>query len=189
MNEVDAIRIEQFRQFKKEIRGSREYEVVGIDVAKEKHHAFFGTAMGKTLLRRLVFENDLEGFCKLIEQAEALRVQEGLSKVVYGLEPTGDYHKPLGEHLIKCAKLVVLVSGVALREEPGASGRAVGQARRQGCGQRGGSDGPGQVHVLRIPGLQCAGSEGTAISQDAAEEAGAWVAGAHSESSCGPVLS
>jgi transposase len=35
--------------------------------------------------------------------------------VVYGLEPTGDYHKPLGEHLIKCAKLVVLVSGVALR--------------------------------------------------------------------------
>jgi len=115
MNEVDAIRIEQFRQFKKEIRGSREYEVVGIDVAKEKHHAFFGTATGKTLLRRLVIGNDLDGFCKLIEQAEALRVQEGLSKVVYGLEPTGDYHKPLGEHLIKCAKLVVLVSGVALR--------------------------------------------------------------------------
>lgn len=51
MNEADAIRIQQFRQFKKEIRGSREYEVVGIDVAKEKHHAFFGTAAGKTLLR------------------------------------------------------------------------------------------------------------------------------------------
>jgi len=115
MNEVDAIRIEQFRQFKKEIRGSREYEVVGIDVAKEKHHAFFGTATGKTLLRNLVIGNDLDGFCKLIEHAEALRVQEGLSKVVYGLEPTGDYHKPLGEHLIKCAKLVVLVSGVAVR--------------------------------------------------------------------------
>ena len=94
-------------------------EVVGIDVAKEKHHAFFGTAMGKTLLRRLVFENDLDGFSKLLEQAEALRVQEGLSKVVYGLEPTGDYHKPLGEHLIKCAKLVVLVSGVALRSGTG----------------------------------------------------------------------
>jgi transposase len=115
MNVVDAIRIEEFRQFKKEIRGSREYEVVGIDVAKEKHHVFFGTAMGKTLLRRLVIGNDLEGFCKLIEQAEALRVQAGLKKVVYGLEPTGDYHKPLGEHLIKCAKMVVLVSGVALK--------------------------------------------------------------------------
>ena len=53
MNEVDAIRIEVFRQFKKEIRGSKEYLIVGIDVAKEKHHAFFGTATGKTLLRRL----------------------------------------------------------------------------------------------------------------------------------------
>ena len=41
MNETEAIRIEEFRQFKKEIRGSREYLVVGIDVAKEKHHAFF----------------------------------------------------------------------------------------------------------------------------------------------------
>lgn len=114
MNEVDAIRIEEFRQFKKEIRGSREYEVVGIDVAKEKHYAFFGTAMGKTLLRRLVFENSVEGFCKLLDRAEELRIQEGLSKVAYGLEPTGDYHKPLGEHLIKCGKLVVLVSGVAV---------------------------------------------------------------------------
>ena len=115
MNETDAIRIEEFRQFKKEIRGSREYLVVGIDVAKEKHHAFFGTAMGKTILRGLVFENNLEGFCRLLEQSEALRVQEQLSKVVYGLEPTGNYHKPLGEHLIKCGKLVVLVSGVALK--------------------------------------------------------------------------
>jgi transposase len=115
MNEVDAIRIEAFRQFKKEIRGSREYLIVGIDVAKEKHHAFFGTATGKTLLRRQVFGNDLEGFRKLLDQAEALRIQEGLSKVVFGLEPTGDYHKPLGEHLIKCAKFVVLASGVALK--------------------------------------------------------------------------
>ena len=47
MNEVDAIRIEQFRQLKKEIRGSREYEVVGIDVAKEKHYAFSGQRWGR----------------------------------------------------------------------------------------------------------------------------------------------
>jgi transposase len=43
---------------------------VGIDVAKDKHYAFFGTATGKTLLRRLVFENNLEGFRKLLVQAE-----------------------------------------------------------------------------------------------------------------------
>jgi transposase len=89
---------------------------VVIDVAKDKHYAFFGTAQGKTLLRRLVFENNLEGFRKLLGQAGALKVQNGLKRVVFGMEPTGNYHKPLGEHLIRCGHLVVLVSGVAAHE-------------------------------------------------------------------------
>ena len=42
---------------RKEVRGSAEYLLVGIDVAKDKHHAFFGRATGKTLFKRLVFEN------------------------------------------------------------------------------------------------------------------------------------
>ena len=49
MNEEDRTRLEEFRQFRKEVRGSAEYLVVGIDVAKDKHHAFFGTATGKTV--------------------------------------------------------------------------------------------------------------------------------------------
>ena len=61
MNEGDRSRLEEFRQFRKEIRGSTEYLLVGIDVAKDKHHAFFGTATGKTLFRRLVFENAITG--------------------------------------------------------------------------------------------------------------------------------
>jgi len=116
MNEMDRIRLEEFRQFKKEIRGSAEHLLVGIDVAKDKHHAFFGTASGKTLFKRLVFENNVEGFRKLLAQAEAMRVQHGLKRVVFGLEPTGNYHKPLGEHLIRCGHVVVLVSGVAACE-------------------------------------------------------------------------
>ena len=116
MNEEDGIRLEEFRQFRKEVRGSAEYLLVGIDVAKDKHYAFFGTATGKTLFRRLAFENNLEGFRKLLGQAEAMKVQEGLRKVVFGMEPTGNYHKPLGEHLIRCGHLVVLVSGVAACE-------------------------------------------------------------------------
>jgi transposase len=116
MNEGDRSRLEEFRQFRKEVRGSREYLLVGIDVAKDRHHAFFGTASGKTLFKRLVFENNLEGFQKLLGQAGALKVQEGLKKVVFGMEPTGNYHKPLGEHLIRCGHGVVLVSGVAAHE-------------------------------------------------------------------------
>ncbi|MFH0786782.1 MAG: transposase, partial [Pseudomonadota bacterium] len=115
MNEVDDIRLQEFRQLKKEIRGSREYLIVGIDVAKEKHYAFFGTATGKTLLKRLIFENNLEGFRKLLNQVEGIQETQRLSKVVFGLEPTANYHKPLGEHLIKCGRMLVLVSGVAIK--------------------------------------------------------------------------
>ena len=81
MDEVNRNRLEEFRQLRKEVRHSEEYLIVGIDIAKDRHHAFFGTARGKTLLRRLVFSNDHEGFEKLLDQTEALRVQQGLSPV------------------------------------------------------------------------------------------------------------
>ena len=115
MNIEDTIRREQFCQIKGEIRGSDDYLVVGIDVAKDKHHAFMGSATGKSLLRRLVFENNLEGFRKLLERSEAVKAQNALSKVVFGIEPTGNYHKPLGAHLIRCGRHVVLVTGKAVK--------------------------------------------------------------------------
>jgi transposase len=115
MDEVNRNRLEEFRQLRKEIRQSEEYLIVGVDIAKDRYHAFFGTARGKTLLRRLVFSNDHEGFRRLLDQAEVLRVQHGFKKVVYGMEPTANYHKPLGEYLIKLGKTVVLVSGVTVK--------------------------------------------------------------------------
>ncbi len=114
MDEINRNRLEEFRQLRKEIRHSEESLIIGMDIAKDRHYAFFGTATGKTLLKRLVFSNDHEGFRKLLDQAEALRVQHGLKKVVYGMEPTANYHKPLGEYLIKLGKTVVLVSGVTV---------------------------------------------------------------------------
>ncbi len=108
-------RLEEFRQFRKAIRGSKEYLIVGIDIAKEKHHAFFGTATGKTLLRRLIFDNTIEGFRKLLDQTNAIQKTHHLKKVVFGMEPTANYHKPLGEHLIRCGWMVVLVGGVAVK--------------------------------------------------------------------------
>jgi transposase len=114
MDEVNRNRLEEFRQLRKEIRHSEEYLIVGMDIAKDRHYAFLGTATGKTLLKRIVFNNDQEGFRKLLDQTEALRVQYGLKKVVYGMEPTANYHKPLGEYLIKLGQTVVLVSGVTV---------------------------------------------------------------------------
>ena len=102
-------------QLREEIRGSREYLIVGIDISKDRHHAFFGTAGGKTVYKKFVFENSYKGFTKLIDHAKAMMAQHGLIKIVFGLEPTGDYHKPLANFLITNGFALVLVSGVALK--------------------------------------------------------------------------
>jgi len=115
MEQLDGIRLRKFRQAKKEIRGSDRYLIVGIDVAKERHNAFFGTATGRTLYKGLIFDNTLEGFRKLLTHTEALKVQHGLTQVVFGIEPTANYHKPLGEYLITSGHLVTLVSAAAVK--------------------------------------------------------------------------
>jgi transposase len=115
MSDKEIIRQQQFCQLKEVIRGSDQHLIIGIDVAKEKHHAFMGTATGKSLLRRLIFENNLEGFCKLLTHVEAVKVQHGLSESVFGVEPTGNYHKPLGSYLVNANHQVVLVSGQAVK--------------------------------------------------------------------------
>ena len=115
MNEHEFNRMAYFNQFKKDIRGSTEHLIIGIDIGKDKHHGFMGTAMGKSLLRRLVFDNSIAGFKKLCTHTEAVRVQNELKFTVFGMEPTGNYHKPLGDYLIRCCHHVVLVSGVAVK--------------------------------------------------------------------------
>lgn len=109
-------RLGEFRQLKNEIRGSDKHLIIGIDVAKETHYAFFGTATGKTLLRRLIFDNSREGFATLLHRTQTFMTQEGLDKVVFGVEPTADYHKPLAEFLINNALPVVLVSNEVAKE-------------------------------------------------------------------------
>ena len=49
-------------------------------------------------------------------QVEAVGVRHGLTKVVFGLEPTANYHKPLGEFLIKKEHMVVLVASDAVKK-------------------------------------------------------------------------
>ncbi len=186
MDELNRNRLEQFRQLRKEIRHSGEYLIVGIDIAKDRHHAFFGTATGKTLLRRFVFSNDHEGFRSLLDQAEALRVRDGLKKVVYGMEPTANYHKPLGEYLITLGRMVVLVSGVTVkRNRESLDGRWNKSRpwRDEGFGQCGGFDIAGQVFILRASIGRVKGVAGVIVVKEAAQEARAGLSGKNSESS------
>lgn len=112
----NATKYREFCQFRRQIRGSSEYLIVGIDVAKTPHNAFFGTAGGQTLLKRLLFENSRAGFEKLLERIDQLQLSHGLGKVVFGLEPTGNYHKPLARWLQDQGLFLVLVSNHAIAE-------------------------------------------------------------------------
>lgn len=116
MSDKELIRIEKFRQFKKTIRASKDYLIVGLDIAKDKHVAFMGTARGKTLRRGLIFRNDISGYNKLLEETIVVQRQHGLNKIVFGLEPTGNYHKPLARWLIMQNHQLVMVSGKAVSE-------------------------------------------------------------------------
>ena len=116
MKHDDVTRYAEFCQFKAEVRASADYLIIGIDVAKQRHHAFFGTATGRTLLRRLLFDNNREGFQRLQERSRQLQLQHGLSKVVFALEPTGNYHKPLAAWLLEQEHFLVLVSNKAISE-------------------------------------------------------------------------
>lgn len=112
--EVTVSRHDLFNELKSKVRGSEKYLLVGIDVAKNNHHAFFGTPNGKTLRKNLVFDNSIKGFESLRSLACDIQNQHGLVEVVYGLEPTASYHKPLAEYLIRLDEHVVYVSNVAV---------------------------------------------------------------------------
>jgi len=107
-------RLTTFKNIRSTVRGADEYLLVGIDVAKSRHHAFFGTPKGVTLWKNMVFDNSVIGFEALRGLARDLQNKHGLAKVVYGLEPTASYHKPLAEYLIRQDEHVVYVSNVAV---------------------------------------------------------------------------
>ena len=116
MSDFELSRIDQFRQFKKQIRANPKYLIVGIDIGKAKHHAFFGTATGHTLLKALIVENSLNGFAYLMGRVHFYIDRDGFEQVVFGIEPTSVYHKPLAEFLIGDGHLVVYVTNEAINK-------------------------------------------------------------------------
>ena len=108
-------RLQAFHELRRTVRSSDSMLVVGVDVAKDQHHAFFGTTTGKTLWKNLLFDNSIQGFRSLRAMSDNLMTQHGLSECVYGVEPTASYHKPLAEYLIQQEAQVVYVSNVAVK--------------------------------------------------------------------------
>ena len=112
----DISRIQGFRQFKNEIRGSDRFLIVGLDIGKNIHYAFLGTANGKTVKRGLRVANSASGFEHLLTSVQFYMDRDGFQEVVFALEPTSVYHKPLAEFLITQDHLVVYVTNYAIKK-------------------------------------------------------------------------
>jgi transposase len=108
-------RVEAFRRLRSGIRGSEEYLVVGIDAAKGRHVVHFGTPQGKVVGRSKSYPTTSAGLRQMCARSRALQEAEGLPEVVFGVEPTGPYHKPWMERLIRERHTVVYVSTLAVK--------------------------------------------------------------------------
>ncbi|WP_121662104.1 IS110 family transposase [Metabacillus litoralis] len=74
--------------------------IVGIDIAKDKHVARAQDDRGIEFGKRLIFENRMHGFQKLVNWAEALRKENAKDHVILGVEPTGHYWFSLAYFLV-----------------------------------------------------------------------------------------
>lgn len=74
--------------------------IVGIDIAKDKHVARAQDDRGIEFGKRLIFENRMHGFQKLVKWAEDLRKENAKDHVILGVEPTGHYWFSLAYFLV-----------------------------------------------------------------------------------------
>ncbi len=74
--------------------------IVGIDIAKDKHVARAQDDRGVEFGKRLIFENRMHGFQKLVNWAENLRKENDKNYVILGVEPTGHYWFSLAYFLV-----------------------------------------------------------------------------------------
>ena len=84
--------------------------VVGIDIAKKNQWARFVDCRGIEHGKALKFENNKNGFEKILATIFELCKMDNFTNVVIGMEPTGHYWKPLANYLLKQGLIVVLVN-------------------------------------------------------------------------------
>lgn len=110
----DVERLREFRKLKEVIRTDPNYLIVGIDAAKLEHHACFMLSSGRIVAKDFRFNNTLKGFEEFLDRIKSFREKTHSSKVVCGLESTGNYERPLADFLYRNDFYVVMVSTLAV---------------------------------------------------------------------------
>ena len=73
--------------------------IVGIDIAQQFHVARAVNFRGIVIGDPLTFENNEEGFARLIQWINRLKALKGLDTTIVGMEPTGHYWVNLSKWL------------------------------------------------------------------------------------------
>jgi transposase len=90
--------------------------IVGVDIAKHKHVARCVDWRGIELGKPLTFENTREGLDRLWQWLENLRIHEGKSSVIVGMEPTGHYWMVLAQYMREHGVQVVHVNAAHVKK-------------------------------------------------------------------------
>jgi transposase len=80
-------------------RISDRHLVVGVDIAQELHVARAVNFRGIIVGDPLTFENNEEGFARLLKWINQLKTLKGYSSTIIGMEPTGHYWMNLSKWL------------------------------------------------------------------------------------------
>ena len=84
--------------------------VIGIDIGKLKHtFSIYNSSTGETLTKPTVFNNDKDGYDKLISSFKS----HSKSNILIGMEDTGHYHFTLLKYLLDKHYTVALINPVA----------------------------------------------------------------------------
>jgi len=84
--------------------------IMGMDMAKRTHWVQPMLHNGMSVGKAFSFKNNKEGFESLLAKIEVLKEANRCHTVIFGLEPTGHYWRPLARYLIAHNYQVVLVN-------------------------------------------------------------------------------
>lgn len=85
--------------------------IVGVDVAKKKHHARMTDARtGRECGHPFTFQNNITGFSRLLGRISRVKEEIGATNIIVAVEPSGHYWKPLAWYLSDIGITVVLVN-------------------------------------------------------------------------------
>ncbi|MGM8215139.1 IS110 family transposase [Bacillaceae bacterium W0354] len=90
--------------------------IIGIDIAKDKHVARAQDDRGYEFGKRLIFENRIHGFQKLLDWVIKHQEENHKTHVIFGVEPTGHFWMSLGYYLTAKGYDFVLVNPMHVKK-------------------------------------------------------------------------